>query len=63
MDSVTRAILLEKLAGLDSLATCHSRAVAQGRYVVAEIKASGINQAEMPMPRSDCAKATPVSGN
>jgi NADPH2:quinone reductase len=58
-----RAIVLEKFGGLDSLVFKEiPEPEAKPGYVVIEIKAFGINHAEMHMRRGEWAEAAPVSG-
>ena len=58
-----RAIVLEKFGGLDSLAYKDIlEPEPQAGHVVIEIKAFGINHAEMNMRRGEWAEAAPVSG-
>ena len=58
-----RAIVLEKFGGLDSLAYKDIlEPEPQAGHVVIEIKAFGINHAEMHMRRGEWAEAAPVSG-
>src|SRR5580700_1086814 len=58
-----RAIVLEKFGGLDSLVFKEiPEPEAKPGHVVIEIKAFGINHAEMHMRRGEWAEAAPVSG-
>jgi NADPH:quinone reductase len=58
-----RAIVLEKFGGLDSLAYRDiPEPEPKAGHVVIEIKAFGINHAEMHMRRGEWAEAAPVSG-
>ncbi|GGE98850.1 alcohol dehydrogenase [Aliidongia dinghuensis] len=58
-----RAIVLEKFGGLDSLVYKDiPEPEPQAGHVVIEIKAFGINHAEMHMRRGEWAEAAPVSG-
>jgi len=58
-----RAIVLEKFGGLDSLVYKDlPEPQAEEGFVVIEIKAFGINHAEMHMRRGEWAEAAPVSG-
>jgi NADPH:quinone reductase len=58
-----RAILLEKFGGLDSLVIKEIPEPApQARQVVVQVKAFGINHAEIHMRRGEWAEAAPVSG-
>jgi NADPH:quinone reductase len=58
-----RAIVLEKFGGLDSLVFKEiPEPEGEPGYVVIEIKAFGINHAEMHMRRGEWAEAAPVSG-
>src|SRR5262245_1165550 len=58
-----RAIVLEKFGGLDSLVYKDiPEPEPQAGYVVIQIKAFGINHAEMHMRRGEWAEAAPVSG-
>lgn len=58
-----RAIVLEKFGGLDSLVYKElPEPTAEAGFVVIEIKAFGINHAEMHMRRGEWAEAAPVSG-
>src|ERR1700682_5644375 len=55
-----RAIVLDKFGGLDSLVYTESEPLAG--HVVIEIKAFGINHAELHMRRGEWAEAARVSG-
>lgn len=58
-----RAIVLEKFGGLDSLVITNiPEPEPKAGHVVIEIKAFGINHAEMHMRRGEWAEAAPVSG-
>jgi NADPH:quinone reductase-like Zn-dependent oxidoreductase len=58
-----RAIVLEKFGGLDSLVYKDiPEPEPKAGHVVIQIKAFGINHAEMHMRRGEWAEATPVSG-
>lgn len=58
-----KAIVLEKFGGLDSLVYTHlPEPEALPGHVVIEVKAFGINHAEMHMRRGEWAEAAPVSG-
>src|SRR3974377_1797035 len=58
-----RAIVLEKFGGLDSLVYNDiPEPEPKAGHVVIEIKAFGINHAEMHMRRGEWAEAAPVSG-
>ena len=58
-----KAIVLEKFGGLDSLVYTHlPEPEARPGHVVIEVKAFGINHAEMHMRRGEWAEAAPVSG-
>jgi NADPH:quinone reductase-like Zn-dependent oxidoreductase len=58
-----RAIVLEKFGGLDSLVYKEApEPEPMAGHVVIEIKAFGINHAEMHMRRGEWAEAAPVSG-
>ena len=58
-----RAIVLEKFGGLDSLVYKDiPEPEPKAGHVVIEIKAFGINHAEMHMRRGEWAEAAPVSG-
>ena len=58
-----RAIVLEKFGGLDSLVYKEiPDPEPKPGHVVIEIKAFGINHAEMHMRRGEWAEAAPVSG-
>jgi NADPH:quinone reductase len=58
-----RAIVLEKFGGLDSLVYKDiPEPEPQAGHVVIEIKAFGINHAELHMRRGEWAEAAPVSG-
>jgi NADPH:quinone reductase-like Zn-dependent oxidoreductase len=57
-----RAIVLEKLGGLDTWSKDIAKPEPKGRHVVIEIKAFGINYAEMHMRRGEWAEAVRVSG-
>jgi NADPH:quinone reductase-like Zn-dependent oxidoreductase len=58
-----RAIVLEKFGGLDSLVYKEiPEPEPKAGHVVIEIKAFGINHAEMHMRRGEWAEAAPVSG-
>jgi NADPH:quinone reductase-like Zn-dependent oxidoreductase len=63
MEAAMRAIVLEKFGGLDSLV--YKEIVEpepKAGFVVIQIKAFGINHAEMHMRRGEWAEAAPVSG-
>src|SRR5262249_21881912 len=61
--SEMRAIVLEKFGGLDSLVYKEiPEPEAKAGHVVIQVKAFGINHAEMHMRRGEWAEAAPVSG-
>jgi NADPH:quinone reductase len=63
MEAAMRAIVLEKFGGLDSLVYKEiPEPEAKAGFVVIQIKAFGINHAEMHMRRGEWAEAAPVSG-
>src|ERR1700754_5154660 len=60
---VMRAIVLEKFGGLDSLVYRDiPEPEAEAGHVVIQIKAFGLNHAELHMRRGEWAEAAPVSG-
>jgi NADPH:quinone reductase len=63
MEAAMRAIVLEKFGGLDSLVYKEiPEPEPKAGFVVIQIKAFGINHAEMHMRRGEWAEAAPVSG-
>jgi NADPH:quinone reductase len=63
MEAAMRAIVLEKFGGLDSLVYKEiPEPEPKPGFVVIQIKAFGINHAEMHMRRGEWAEAAPVSG-
>src|SRR5215510_9242084 len=63
MESIMRAIVLEKFGGLDGLVYKDiPEPEPKAGHVVIQIKAFGINHAEMHMRRGEWAEAAPVSG-